>query len=183
MTLNYTKYWAVLVLALAIVLSLARYQQFAGAAITSSIPTQAPYTFTPYTFFSATTTGINAVQYATSTNRTDGGGYFVIAGAKKLTFFFSHGGVATTSTATSTFRVQVTMDASDTNGWVDYPRLLTGTSSTLVNRVDIAGATSTIWATLNGFDTESFYAVRVIAGGGGTVGTQGEHTAKAIAEF
>lgn len=136
-------------------------------------------TFQPtYSFFNgATTTGTNAVQQATSTNTTDGTGLLVIAGAKKVTVFFGHGGTATTSTATSTFRIQGTADMSN---WYDM-KFQQSTSTTYQTNNSIAGATSTVPFSLD--VTNAYYAIRCIATGGGAVGSQGEHTCSGSAEF
>ena len=131
-------------------------------------------TYKNFSFFSATTTN------ATSTNLTGDGGYFVIAGAKKVDFYFTHGGAGTSSLATSTFNVQVSPDGTN---WYDYIQILSSTSTTVIPRVTIEGATSTIRGVLDGFQNETFYAARCIVVEGGLSGTQGEHTCTASAEF
>ena len=149
------------------------------AAITVPTTTRTINTFQPtYSFFGgATTTGTASIQQATSTNTTDGSGLLVIAGAKKVTVFFGHGGTATTSTATSTFSIQGT---SDLTNWYDV-KFMQSTSTTYQMTESVAGATSTIPFSLD--VTNAYYAIRCIANGGGAVGTQGEHTCKASAEF
>jgi hypothetical protein len=131
-----------------------------------------------YTFFTATTTT------ATSTNYSDGNdsGLFIIAGAKKVEFYFTHGGSATSSTGTSTFSVQVSPDGLN---WFAYPKLVTGTSSAVIAQVQIQGATSTVNANLSTILTDAFYAVRCIVNEGTNTGASGdgEHTCKAYAEY
>lgn len=132
----------------------------------------------PYSFFNgATTTGKASIQQATSTNTTDGSGLLVIAGAKKVTVFFGHGGTATTSTGSSVFTIQGTADMSR---WYDM-KFTQSTSTTLQTNETITGATSTIPFILD--VTNAYYAIRCIANGSGTVGQQGEHTCSASAEF
>lgn len=129
----------------------------------------------PYTFFSATTT--------TATSTTDGGGGFVIAGAKKITLQFKRGGITNPNTGSTLFRVQGTIDGGDT--WQNVGNFVSSTSTTetfTVNALYGNSVTLTGTSTENiGIDIEKipYYAIRVIA----IETTDGEHTAKALAEF
>src|SRR3990167_7609051 len=71
-------------------------------SVTFKVPTETPNTYTNFNFFATTPTGQSALATtttATSTNTTDGGGYFVIAGAKKVTMYFGRASyVANTGT-------------------------------------------------------------------------------------
>jgi len=152
------------------------YIPVAHGAVTFTVPTKPAGTYQNYTFFSATTTN------ATSTNTTDGSGYMVIAGAKKIELYLSHGGAATSSTGTSTFNIQVSPDAST---WYDYFKVVTSTSTAIQQFLSIGGATSTTVANLSTIGTDVFYAIRCIVtetGAGGS-GVQGEHTCAGSAEY
>jgi propanediol dehydratase large subunit len=131
-----------------------------------------------FDFFSATTTA------ATSTNLSGGGGHFVIAGAKKVTFYFSHGGIATTSTATSTFKIQTSRDGTN---WNDYYKLTSATSSATQQTIPIEGATSTVVASMSDIQTTAYYATRciVVESAAGLTGASGdgEHTCIGAATF
>jgi len=146
----------------------------AGAAITFSTSTVTPGSYKYTTFFSATTTT------ATSTNTSDGGGYLVIAGAKKVQMYFSRGDISGQGNSGSTlFKVQVTPDGIN---WYDFNRMsqnvATSTSEWEVGSVTITAATSTTITSLD-LRTSGFYAVRCIA----VETTDGEHTCKGAAEY
>lgn len=130
-----------------------------------------------FSLFSGTTTS------ATSTNTTDGGGYFVIAGAKRVEMFFGHGGIATTSTGTSTFSVQVSPDGIN---WYNFGRLVDSTSTTplIQSTVSITGPTTTKMYSVD-LRTDAFYALRCIVLEGTITGASGdgEHTCAGFAEF
>ena len=145
------------------------------ASVTSNQPTQQPYSYQQYTFFTATTTT------ATSTNLTGGGGYFTIKGAKKVTFYFTHGGTATTSTTGQKFSVQSSVDG---NTWIDFNKLIgEDVSSTATSTYTIQGATSTIPVSMN-LVNDTFYGVRCISTEiAGAAATDGEATCSAAAEF
>lgn len=150
---------------------------FAGTAIASvtfSTPNQGNL-YKNYNFFTATTTT------ATSTNTSDGGGYFVINGAKKVVMYFTHGGVATTSTKGAKFAVQASPDGST---WVDFNKLLgSDLSSTATSTYTIQGATTTAAIALDLSD-DTFYAIRCISTElASPLGTDGEQTCSASAEF
>jgi hypothetical protein len=132
-----------------------------------------------FTFLSATTTN------ATSTTDSTQAKGFVIAGAKSVDIFLTHGGAATTSLATSTFSVQVSTDGST---WYNYNKLIPNTTNTnaqsltRVSSSSIEGATSTLVFALD-LIHDSFYSMRCIVLEGGAEGTQGEHTCAAYAEY
>mgnify|MGYP001562234742 FL=1 len=152
---------------------------FGGAAValgsvTSNQSTQQPFSYQQYTFFTATTTT------ATSTNLSDGGGYFIIKGAKKVVMYFTHGGTATTSTAGQKFTVQSTVDGTT---WADFNKLIgADVSSTATSTYTILGATSTVPVALDLSD-DAFFAVRCVSTEFSVLGTMGEATCTAAAEF
>ena len=154
------------------------YVAVATGAVSFSIPTKSnQYDVT--TLLSATTTS------ATSTNLAGGGGYAVIAGAKKVEFYFTHGGTATTSTGTSTFSVQVS-DATITT-WHNFNKLVqnlaTSTYPTTVSSVGITGATSTKIVALD-LSADTFYAARCeVNEGTPSASGDGEHTCSVGIEY
>lgn len=144
------------------------------ASVTSNQPTQQPFSYQQFTFFTATTTT------ATSTNLTGGGGHFVIKGAKKVVMYFTHGGTATTSTAGQKFTVQSTVDGTT---WADFNKLIgADVSSTATSTYTIQEATSTIPVALDLSD-DTFFAIRCISTEFSALGTMGEATCTAAAEF
>ena len=164
--------------ALAIIVAVFFVAQFAFASLSTRVSTNNAREYNTYTFFTATTTT------ATSTNLSDGGGYFQIAGAKNVVFYFTHGGVATSSTASSTFKVQTTRDGST---WDDYFKLQSSTSTANVQSFLIVGATTTVVADMGDKELASYLGVRCIVtegsvGLGGGSG-DGEHTCIATGEF
>jgi len=153
---------------------------FGGAAvalgsITSNQPTQQPFSYQQYSFFSATTTT------ATSTNLSGGGGYFIIKGAKKVVMYFTHGGTATTSTAGSVFKVESSVDGST---WAVFNKLIgADVSSTATSTYTIQGATSTVPVALDLSD-DAFFAVRCISTElASPLGTDGEAGCTGAAEY
>lgn len=165
-------------LIIALTVLVAGYAIAVQAARNEATPTGTPGTFERHTFFSATTTN------ATSTNLTGGGGLMPIAGAKKVNFYFTHGGAATTSTGSSIFNVQVTPDGTN---WYDFNKLISnlGTSTanvTVLSTVAVPAATTTTIVGMD-IDHDAFLAARCIVVEVGTVGQQGEHTCTATVEF
>ena len=165
------KYGIALVLVLLATVFL--FVAYAYGSVTFTVPTQQVNTYQNFSFFSATTTN------ATST--ADGGGGLVITGAKKVTMYFTHGGVATTSTAADKFKIQTTQDGST---WDDFLKLIgADVSSTATSTYTIQGATSTVPVALDLSD-DTFYAIRCISVEiAGAAATDGEHTCKASVEF
>jgi hypothetical protein len=143
-------------------------------ATTSNQPTQQPYSYQQFTFFTATTTT------ATSTN-TAVGDFFIIKGAKKVTMYFTHGGTATTSTTGQYFKVQSTRDGTN---WNDFNKLIgADVSSTATSTYIISGATSTVPVALDLSD-DTFYGIRCVSTEiAGAVATDGEATCLGTAEF
>lgn len=128
-----------------------------------------------FNFFTSTSTT------ATSTNTGGGGGYFKIAGAKNVIFYFSRGDTkGNGNSGSSVFRVQVTPDGVN---WFDYPELgqviNSATADVFFTRsmlVTVPAGTSTqMWA----MEDTGFYAARCIA----NRVTDGESTCKASADF
>jgi len=140
-----------------------------------------------YNFFASTTGQTNYATTTTATSTditpywtTDGrkdNGYIVISGAEKVTFFFSRGGAVSANTGTSTFKVQVSDDATN---WYDYGNLNSATSTTpaALSTYSIEAATSTVPLSMD-LTNDSFYAVRCIV----VETIDGEHTCKASVEF
>jgi hypothetical protein len=102
----------------------------------------------------------------------------VVAGAKKVNFFFSRawgGGNA----GSSQFFVEVSADGSN---WVPYNKLISnvtntnGQNLTRVASVTISAATSTSMVTM---DEDAIYAVRCIV----VEATDGSHTCEATAQY
>jgi hypothetical protein len=172
--------WPVLAVAAAIVLLaatlfFASWHKAFGDVQTSYA--QVTGSYETYTFFATSTnqTGFATSTSATSTNITawtnsNGAidrGYFVTAGAQKVTFFFTRGDtLGTGNTGNSQFRVQVTNKTNPTeNDWVYYnalsQNLSTSTSGTLIGQFAAPAGTSTLIGSLQYGD--EFYAVRCIA--------------------
>lgn len=165
--------------------------QMANAGyISNTQPTRAER-FVKYSFFASSTPGSTPVLFATSTSATstniaswtdaDGrvdNGYMVVAGAKKVNFFFSRawgGGNA----GSSQFFVEVSADGSN---WVPYNKLISNVTNTnaqtltRVASVTISAATSTSMVTM---DEDAIYAVRCIV----VEATDGSHTCEATAQY
>lgn len=169
------KYFAPVVLLLLAVLVWVSFSttDVRGAQGTKILTSQPGY-LVPFTFFTATTTT------ATSTNVSEGG-YQVIAGAKKVVFYFSRGGAVQPNTGSTQFLVQVSPDGTN---WYDYGQLRQATSTSANpntyhirnDSLTISAATSTLVAEM---DMLGFYAVRCIA----RETTDGEHTCSSTAEF
>lgn len=145
----------------------------AEAARDFTVPTHQAGRLDYFTFFSATTTT------ATSTNTSDGGGAFMIAGAKNVNLFFSRGATAGPNAGSTIFKIQISPDGST---WYDYNALMAtavtagAVDRPLVGTSSIAAATST---TIFKMADLGYYAIRCIA----VETTDGEHTCKAEAEF
>ena len=118
------------------------------ASVTMTVPTKPAGTYQNYTFFSA--------QTASLTSST----YFSIAGAKKVTFYFTHGGTATTSTSGSKFTVQTTRDGVT---WDSFNKLIgSDVASTATTSVSIQGATTTVSVGMD-LSKDTFFATRCIS--------------------
>ncbi len=149
-------------------------------AVTSRISTNNPREVQAYTLLNATTTN------ATSTNITDGSGSVYLAGAKKVTFFFTHGGTATSSTASSTLSVEV---SGDNSTWIAYNKLIDNVTNSIsqnltrVASVTIEGATSTKTYSMDMQQDSFLYARCIATEPTAQAFTSGEHTCKALVEY
>lgn len=112
---------------------------------------------------------------ATSTNISGGGGYAVIAGAKKVTAYFSRGGTAGANTGSTLFKIQVSPEGST---WQDWGKLVQSTSTVTQTTAAITAATSTLLYGVD-IDQEAFYGIRCVA----VETTDGEHTCAVGVEF
>lgn len=165
----------IILICAAVILGSWFFSNKAIGSVSFEVPTQKGETYRNYSFFSATTTT------ATSTNTTDGvGGYFPIAGAERVTLYFSrawNGGNA----GTSTFSIEVSPDGTN---WYDYNKLISNSTNTnaqtltRVGSVAIVAATSTTVASLD-LENDTFFAIRCIV----IEETDGAHTCSASAEF
>lgn len=166
-----------------------------GQAVWASYPSTSVPTKTArydmYEFFASTTapttvattttaTSTNITPYFTTSGKYDQG-YFVVAGAKKISMYFGRGDTTGQGNAgSSLFKIQVSADGST---WVDYNKLIdnvTNTNSQTLTRVaskTISAATSTVQVSLD--PTDSIYAVRCVV----VETTDGEHRCFASAEW
>lgn len=124
---------------------------------------------------SATSTNITNFYRATTGDLIDGS--FNIAGAKKVTFYFTRGDTSGQGNAgLSIFRVQATRDGSN---WVDVSRLLgVDVSASATSSVTINAATSTFTGALDIKD-QAFKSVRCLV----VETTDGEHSCAASAQY
>ena len=153
-----------------------------------------PGQFKTYTFFATSTaqTSFATTTTATSTNitpwtNTSGtidNGYFVIAGAKKVTFYFKRGDTTGQGNSGSTnYRIQVANKPAPTESdWYYYNKLVqnvaTSTVFTTLSSDTITAATSTVIDSMQ-MDNDAFFAVRCIA----VETTDGEHSCSASAQY
>lgn len=181
----------VVLIGLAYALSINAQHALAGY-ISNSQPVRAER-LVVYDFFASSTPGVAPTTFATTTSATStqiaqwtdesgriDNGYFVVAGADKVTMFFSRSAPTGTNGGSSTFKIEVSEDGSN---WVPYKKLIsnvTNTNAQTVTRAEeftISAATSTTIATVDPDD--SIYAIRCIA----TEATDGYHRCKAVATF
>lgn len=160
----------------------------AFGAISNDAPTVTGGTFRTYEFFASTTepttvatttsaTSTNIIAFTDTSGRVDNG-YFVVAGAKKVTLFFSRGDTTGQgNSGSSDFRIQVSDDGSN---WYNYNGLATSSIATLVRTASttISAATSTSIYSMD-IAHGAFYAIRCIV----VEVTDGEHRCRALAEF
>ncbi len=165
-------------------------QSFQG--ISNDTPSVTAGTYRTYEFFVASTTpfakqattttatSTNIVPFTDTAGRIDNG-YFVIAGAKKVTLYFGRGGATGPNAGSTLYKVQVSPDGVT---WNDYNKLISNTANTnaqtltRVSSSTISAATSTTVVSLD-VENDSFYAVRCIV----VETTDGEHTCSAGAEY
>jgi hypothetical protein len=151
-----------------VIFALAYFAVTVRAEVNFSEATQTQ-NYQTFTFFSATTTT------ATSTNLVGGGGFFKIAGAKKVELYFSRSATST-NVGASKFRVQITSDGTN---WFDYSKLVgSDVSATATSTVTITAATSTTVVNMD-ILKDTFYGVRCVV----DQSVDGAHTCKAAAEF
>lgn len=167
---------------------------FAGILVDR--PTVTPTTYQTYDFFAASSTPtVSATSTsATSTNIlswTDpegrrNNGALVIAGAKKVTLYFSRGDTTGQGNlGTSEFRIQTTLNADTLASglWTDYGELVQSTSTAitlaaLVPTASSSAATTTLRFGMN-LNYSAFYAIRCIV----KETVDGEHSCKAYVEY
>jgi hypothetical protein len=142
-------------------------------------PTPYESTYEVFDFFVATTTN--------ATSSTAVQGVKKIAGATKVTFFFSRDAGAGGNQGTSTFSAQVTKATSTTSttDWVTYNRLIDNTttdanvsSAIFSNAANYNNATSTKFYSMD-LSTDGFYGVRCIV----VEETDGSHSCSAYIEY
>lgn len=179
-------------LALGVVIALAVFYittiapNLALGDVVTDVPTHEGQ-FQEYTFFAtstdqtsfATTTSATSTNIATWTNsqgRVDNG-YFVVNGAKRVTFYFSRGDTTGEgNTGSSEFSVEASPDGEN---WYDFERLLqVDSNKTSTSSVTISAATSTTVASLDLVE-HNFFAVRCIV----VETTDGEHSCSATASY
>lgn len=151
---------------------------FGTAAIVYAINYVQPQTegsTTPYTFLSATTTS------ATSTDDASNPKMLNVTGAQKVEFYFTHGGTATSSVGTTTFKVEGSPDGST---WYSFGKLVQSTSTTLQTTASISAATNTLTYGLNiDFDTFNWLRCLVVKGSGSAGVKDGEATCAALVQY
>ena len=126
-----------------------------------------------FNFFSATTTSANSTA--------GGGGALKIAGAKKVTFYLTHGGTATTSTTGAVFSVQTSRDGTN---WLAFNKLIgSDVASTATSTYTLQGATSTVAVSMN-LANDTFLLVRCLSTEmAAPLGTDGEQSCLGAVEF
>lgn len=154
-----------------------------------------PGQFKTYQFFATSTSQTNfaTTTSATSTNITQwtnsrgelDNGYFVIAGAKKVTTYFKRGDtLGTGNSGSTTYKVQVTNKSSPTESdWYDYNKLVQNVATTTANitipsSITISAATSTVITSLQ-MENDAFWGLRCIV----VETTDGDHSCSASAQY
>lgn len=157
--------------------------------IINEVPTQSNVLRT-YTFFTASTTpfavtattttatSTNIIGFFDTSGRVDSG-KFQIAGAKKVSVFFSRGGVTNPNTGSTLFKVQVSAVSSPSESdWFDFYKMVQATSTAIQQTSIISAATTT-----QRFDLDrtlgSYQWMRCVV----VETTDGEHQCSASAEF
>ena len=159
--------------------------------VSSDVPTVTQNTFRYYDFFASTTaqtnfatttsaTSTNITSWTTSSGMVDKG-YFVVAGAKKVTMFFTRGDtLGTGNTGTTTYKVQTSPDGTT---WYDFKKLVQATSTSISNAViqataGIEAATLTLSYGLD-LNFDAVYAIRCIV----VETIDGDHSCASSAQF
>lgn len=151
-----------------------RYDFFANSAYPTTIATTT----------SATSTNITAYFATTTTNRKDNG-YFVVAGAKKVTLFFQRESSVEGNAGISTFFLQGTYKSNPSTDadWVYYNRLIdnvTNANTQTLTRVGLSALSAATTTKMYSLDpTDSFYAIRCII----VETTDGSHICTGLAEW
>ena len=163
-----------------------------GGYVRNDVPVKAP-TYQVYSFFASTTIGTTPTNFGTTTTATStnivpyfdnlgryDAGYFVIAGAKKVSVYFDRITDPLVGNAgSSLFSVQVSPNGTDWYNWNKLSQnVATSTDQWEVGSVTISAATST---SIMGLDVskDSIYAVRCVV----VETTDGTHRCWASAEW
>ena len=178
----------------AIVLLALSYSNFFAQADVTTQQYGIPGDFKTYQFFATSTAQI---AYGTTTNATSTAittwfngagvmdrGYFVVAGAKKVTFYFQRDAGTGPNEGSTRYRVQVARTVSPTESdWFYYNKLVQNlATSTEITTLAIEtigpAATSTVIDSMQ-LENDGFYAVRCIV----IETTDGEHECAASATW
>lgn len=175
---HYILFSWVVVIATLVSVYFASSLNFAFGNVTSTEGAPLLKSFENYTFFATSTASENLALfsdvYATSTNATStnitswfdskgrkDNGYFIVAGAKNVQFYFGRGGT-TTSATTATVKYTVQLSPDGTN-WFDFPKIVTASSTkNTQGQMFITTSTTTNSVSLD-IQDDSLYAVRCIA--------------------
>ena len=173
---QYIMFLGSVILAGIMFLGLMSYIKSAYGGVTNTIPTQSK-SFENYTFFASSTNQVAAYSFATTSNATSTGitkwtdnngridnGYFVIAGARRVDFYFGRGATTTQNVAVVKYRVQVTPVASPTeDDWYNFNKLVISTTTPKLTVGSFTQTTGTTTA-LFGLDLQDdgFYAARCV---------------------
>ena len=171
--------------------SVMAFQVYAGYT-TATIPTY-DNRFVSYDFFASSTPGGTPTNFATTTTATStnmsqwtdvagriDNGYFVVAGAERVTFSFERYSSQEGNAGSSVFNVEVSQDGTN---WTRYNKLISnvintnGQNLTRAEQFTISAATSTVIASMSPED--AVYAVRCIV----TETTDGTHKCRASAKY
>lgn len=163
--------------------------------VTSNTPNQElrlnTYTFfatstldTTYFATTTTATSTNITPWADNNGRIDNG-YFIVQGAKDVTFYFTRqAGNGQGATGRTTFKVEVTPDGTN---WYPYPSLRAASTTnagingfyTTVSSVSMQNVTNATTTDMYKMVDLGWYAVRCIV----VETTDGEHACKATAQY
>ncbi len=141
--------------------------------------------YTNYTFFATTSaqtvfatstnaTSTNLTTYQDANGRMDNGS-FNIAGAKRVTLFFSRAWLSGTNVGTSTFRIEATPDGTN---WYTFNKLVQSTSTTVQATTAFSGTTTQAFSMQ--LTDETYKAIRCIAN---VASTDGQNSCSAAASY